>query len=128
MKIKIAGVPVPDQALALTFYTEKLGFIVKRDIPLGEHRWLTVVSPEEQSGTELLLEPLGLEETKVYQKTLYDKGIPWTQFNVDDIDKEYERLIDLGVEFSMKPTQMGAAKVAVFDDTCGNRIQLVEEL
>ena len=128
MKIKIAGVPVQDQESALKFYTEKLGFIKKRDIPVGEHRWLTVVSKEEPLGAELLLEPVGFEETKIYQKALFEKGIPWTQFDVDDIESEYQRLIELGVEFNVKPTKMGPVKIAVFKDTCGNNIQLVQEL
>jgi len=126
MKIKVTSVPVFDQDKALKFYTEVLGFIKKKDIPLGEHKWLTVVSKEEQDGVELLLEPMGFAPAKVYQKQLKDAGIPWTMFNVDDIQSEYERLEKLGVKFSMKPTQMGPATIAVFDDTCGNNIQLVQ--
>ena len=126
MKIKVTSVPVFDQDKALKFYTEVLGFIKKKDIPLGEHKWLTVVSKEEQDGVELLLEPMGFAPAKIYQKQLKDAGIPWTMFNVDDIQSEYERLEKLGVKFSMKPTQMGPATIAVFDDTCGNNIQLVQ--
>jgi len=126
MKIKVTSVMVNDQDKALKFYTEKLSFIKKTDIPLGEHKWLTVVSGEEPDGVELLLEPMGFEPAKVFQKALFDAGIPWTAFNVDNIQKEYERLLGLGVVFSMKPTNMGPATLAVFDDTCGNNIQIVQ--
>lgn len=126
MKIKLTSVPVSDQAKALKFYTEILGFVTKIDIPMGEHRWLTLVSKEEQDGVELLLEPLGFAPAKVYQQQLFDAGIPWTAFNVDDTQQEFERLKKLGVVFSMPPTTMGPATVAVFDDTCGNNIQLVQ--
>jgi predicted enzyme related to lactoylglutathione lyase len=128
MKIKIASVPVDDQEKALNFYTEILGFVKKTEIPLGEYKWLTVVSNEEPDGVELLLEPMGFPPAKVYQKQLFDAGIPWTAFNVDDIDAEYKRLKALGVVFSMEPTQMGPSKLAVFNDTCGNNIQLVQLL
>lgn len=126
MKIRVTSVPVTDQDKALKFYTETLGFVKKKDIPLGKHKWLTVVSKEEQDGVELLLEPMGFAPAKVYQKQLKDAGIPWIAFNVDDIQSEYERLEKLGVKFSTKPTQMGPATLAVFDDTCGNNIQLVQ--
>jgi len=129
MKAKIISIPVQDQELALKFYTSKLGFVKKMDVPLGEgNRWLTVVSKEEQEGPELLLEPSPkhFEPAKVYQKALFEAGIPYTQFNVDNTQQEYERLVKLGVEFSMKPTDMGTVKIAVFNDTCGNNIQLVE--
>ena len=126
MKIKVTSVMVDDQDKALKFYTEKLGFIKKKDIPLGEHKWLTVVSGEEPDGVELLLEPMGFAPAKVFQKALKDAGIPLTMFNVNDIQREYERLEKAGVEFSMKPTQMGPATIAVLDDTCGNNIQLVQ--
>jgi predicted enzyme related to lactoylglutathione lyase len=128
MKIKVTSVMVDDQDKALQFYTEMLGFVKKTEIPLGEHKWLTVVSKEEQDGVELLLEPMGFEPAKVFQKALFDAGIPWTAFHVDDIEKEYERLKNLGVAFSMAPTQMGPAKLAVLNDTCGNNIQLVQVL
>ena len=128
MKIKLTSVMVDDQEKALKFYTGILGFVKKTEVPLGAHKWLTVVSKEEQDGVELLLEPMGFEPAKVYQKALFDAGIPLTAFNVDDIDKEYERLLKAGVVFSMKPTQMGPAKLAVLDDTCGNNIQLVQIL
>ena len=128
MKIKVTSVPVDDQDKALKFYTEILGFEKKTEIPLGEHKWLTVVSNEERDGVELLLEPMGFPPAKVYQKQLFDAGIPWTAFNVDDIAKEYNRLKGLGVVFSMEPTQMGPSRLAVFSDTCGNNIQLVQIL
>jgi len=126
MKIKVTSVMVDDQDKALKFYTEKLGFVKKTEVPLGEHKWLTVVSSEEPDGVEVLLEPMGFAPAKTYQKALKDAGIPLTMFNVDDIQGAYERLEKLGVKFSMKPTQMGPATIAVFDDTCGNNIQLVQ--
>lgn len=126
MKIKLTSVIVTDQEKALKFYTEVLGFIKKTEIPMGEHKWLTVVSPEEQSGVELVLEPMGFQPARVYQKALYDAGIPLTAFAVDDIQHEYDRLIGCGVVFSMKPTNMGAVTLAVFDDTCGNNIQIFQ--
>ena len=126
MKIKVTSVMVDDQDKALKFYTEKLGFVKKTEVPLGEHKWLTVVSSEEPDGVEVLLEPMGFAPAKTYQKALKDAGIPLTMFNVDDIQGAYERLEKLGVRFSMKPTQMGPATIAVFDDTCGNNIQLVQ--
>jgi len=126
MKIKVTSIMVDDQDKALKFYTEKLGFVKKTDIPLGEHKWLTVVSGEEPDGVELLLEPMGFAPAKVFQKALKDAGIPLTMFNVNDLQSEYERLEKSGVKFSMKPTQMGPATIAVLDDTCGNNIQLVQ--
>ncbi len=129
MKIKVVSIPVLDQEKALLFYTRNLGFTKKLDIPLGKgNRWLTVVAKEEQDGPELLLEPSPnhFEPAKTYQEALYDAGIPCAQFNVENVEEEYERLAALGVEFSMKPTEMGTAKLAVFDDTCGNYIQIVE--
>ena len=126
MKIKVTSVMVDDQDKALKFYTEKFGFVKKTEIPLGDHKWLTVVSGEEPDGVELLLEPMGFAPARVFQKALKDAGIPLTMFNVDDIQREYERLEKLGVKFSMKPTQMGPATIAVLDDTCGNNIQLVQ--
>lgn len=126
MKIKITSVMVDDQAKALAFYTDILGFVKKKDMPLGDHRWLTVVSPELPHEVELLLEPMGIEAARVFQKALFDAGIPLTFFNVDDIEKEYQRLLALGVKFSIPPTTMGPARLAVFEDTCGNRIQIVQ--
>jgi len=128
MKIKVTSVMVENQDKALKFYTEVLGFVKKRDIPLGEARWLTVVSKEEQDGVELLLELMSFAPAKIYQKELLKAGIPFTAFNVSDLDKEYQRLIDLGVSFSMEPTQMGPTKLAVFNDTCGNNIQIFQVL
>jgi catechol 2,3-dioxygenase-like lactoylglutathione lyase family enzyme len=131
MKFTLMSIPVRDQEKALKFYTEKLGFIKKLDTPLeGGNRWLTLVSPEWQDGPELLLEPapVHFEPSRVYQDTLMKAGIPYTQFDVDNVQKEYDRLTALGVEFSMKPTEMGTWKVAVLNDTCGNNIQLVETL
>lgn len=131
MKIRLVSIPVADQEKALEFYTRKLNFVKKIDIPVGDgNRWLTLVSGEEQDGPELLLEPApkDFEPAKVYQKALFDAGIPYTQFDVTDVQKEYERLSGLGVEFSVKPTEMGTAKLAVFNDTCGNHIQIVEIL
>ena len=131
MKVKVISIPVQDQDKALKFYTEKLGFLKKVDVPISEHnRWLTVVSKEEQDGPEILLEPAPnhFEPAKIYQKALFDAGIPYTQFNVDDVQKEYDRLIKLGVEFSVLPMEMGTVKIAVFNDTCGNNIQIVQML
>ncbi len=131
MKVTLISIPVRDQEKALKFYTEKLGFIKKLDNPLGGgNRWLTVVSPEWPDGPELLLEPAPnhFEPSKVYQEALMEAGVPYTQFDVDNVQEEYDRLIGLGVEFSMEPTEMGTWKVAVFNDTCGNNIQLVETL
>ena len=119
---------VDDQAKALAFYTTILGFVKKTDIPMGEHKWLTVVSKDEQDGVELLLEPMSFAPAQTYQKALFDAGIPLTMFTVGDVDKEYERLTTLGVSFSMPPTQMGPVKLVVLDDTCGNHIQLVQML
>ena len=130
MQIRVTSIFVKDQESALKFYTEKLGFVKKTDIPLGNgDRWLTVVSKEEQDGTELLLEPLSdnhFGPAKTYQEALFDAGLPCTQFNVENIQEEYERLINLGVEFSVKPTDIGTAIFAIFNDTCGNNIQIVE--
>lgn len=131
MKIQVLSVPVQDQEKALKFYTDKLGFVKKVDVPISDDsRWLTVVSKEEQDGPEILLEPSPkhFEPAKTYQKALFDAGIPYTQFNVDNAQEEYERLLNLGVDFSVKPTKIGTVKIAVFNDTCGNNIQLVEML
>ena len=129
MKVSIISIPVRDQEKALRFYTEVLGFLKKKDMPLeGGNRWVTLVSKEAQDGPELLLEPapLHFEPSRVYQDALMEAGIPYTQFDVDSVDEEYDRLSKLGVEFSVKPTVMGTVKIAVFNDTCGNNIQLVE--
>lgn len=128
IKIVLTNVPVDDQDKALAFYTDILGFIKKKEVPLGEHKWLTVVSPQEQSGVELLLEPMAFEPARLYQQSLKEAGIPWTSFAVDDIQKEYERLSNLGVQFSIPPREAGTVMIAVLDDTCGNYIQLMQEL
>jgi len=131
MKVTLISIPVRDQEKALKFYAEKLGFLVKKDAPLeGENRWLTLVSPEWQDGPELLLEPAPnhFEPCKVYQDALMEAGFPYTQFDVDNVEAEYEKLTKLGVEFSVKPSKMGTWKYAVFNDTCGNNIQIVETL
>ncbi|MVM41894.1 VOC family protein [Spirosoma sp. HMF3257] len=126
MKIKVTSLLVDDQEKALKFYTDVLGFIKKTEIPMGDHKWLTVVSNEERDGVELLLEPMAFSPAVVYQKALFEAGIPLTAFNVDDVQTEYERLVKLGVTFSMPPTRMGPATLAVFDDTCGNHIQIIQ--
>ncbi len=126
MKIQLSSVMVDNQGKALKFYTEVLGFVKKRDIPLGEARWLTVVSPEGPDDIELLLEPNSNPAAKTFQKSIFEQGIPLTAFAVDDIQKEYARLKNLGVEFTMEPTGMGMTTVAVFNDTCGNLIQIYQ--
>lgn len=128
IKIFVTSLLVDDQDRALKFYTEKLGFVKKADVPLGEHKWLTVVSPNELNGVELVFEPLSFEPAKIYQKALKDAGIPFTAFMVDDVTKEYERLKSLGVKFSIEPKKVEPVMIAVFDDTCGNNIQLVQML
>jgi predicted enzyme related to lactoylglutathione lyase len=128
MRITLTSLPVDDQDKALKFYTEKLGFVKKTEMQMGEFKWLTVVSKEDPNGVELVLEPLGFEPAKVYQRAVFDAGIPWTSFAVDDVQKEYERLQSLGVEFKMPPTQAGNTKVAIFVDTCGNNIQIAQIL
>ncbi|MCY0928577.1 VOC family protein [Streptomyces sp. H27-H1] len=128
MKIHLTSVFVDDQAEALRFYTEILGFVKKHDVPLGgEDRWLTVVSPDEPGGTELLLEPAGHPAAKAYRDALVEEGIPLAQFAVEDVMAEYERLRALGVRFTQEPLAMGPVTTAVFDDTCGNLIQLATE-
>ena len=126
MKIKLTSVFVDDQEKALKFYTEMLGFEKKHDIPLGEFKWLTVVSPEEPEGTELLLEPDDNPASRAFQNAIYEQGIAAAAFNVDDVEQEYERLKGLGVEFKTEPTDMGSSTIALLDDTCGNLIQIYE--
>ena len=126
MKMKFTKIYVDNQDKALTFYTEVLGFVKKADFLVGSFRWLTVVSPEEPDGTELLLEPNDNPAAKTFQKAIFEQGIPLTAFAVEDIQKEYERMKRLGVVFRMEPTKTGEATVAVFDDTCGNLIQLYQ--
>ncbi|MEV0094060.1 VOC family protein [Streptomyces sp. NPDC050738] len=128
MKIHLTSICVDDQAEAHRFYTEILGFVTKHDVPVGEvDRWLTVVSPEESGGTELLLEPSGHPAVKPYRDALRADGIPLAQFAVDDVKAEYERLSGLGVHFTQEPVEMGPVTTAVFDDTCGNLIQIATE-
>jgi catechol 2,3-dioxygenase-like lactoylglutathione lyase family enzyme len=126
MRISITSVLVDDQAKAERFYTDVLGFVVKDDVPLGEYRWLTVVSPDDPDGTELLLEPDAHPAARPYKAALVNDGIPCTSFAVDDVAAEAERLKELGVRFTMEPTQMGPVTIAVLDDTCGNLIQIAE--
>jgi catechol 2,3-dioxygenase-like lactoylglutathione lyase family enzyme len=127
MRINLASVLVDDQAKALAFYTDVLGFVKKTDIPLGEHRWLTVVSPEAPDGVELLLEPDEHPAAKPFKAALVEDGIPFTSFAVADIHREHERLRGLGVRFTMEPTAMGPVTTAVLDDTCGNLIQIAAQ-
>jgi catechol 2,3-dioxygenase-like lactoylglutathione lyase family enzyme len=126
MKINLSSVLVDDQAKALAFYTDVLGFEKKTDVPLGEHRWLTVVSPEAPDGVELVLEPDDHPAAKPFKAALVEDGIPLTSFAVADVRGEYERLRGLGVRFTQQPTPMGPVTTAVLDDTCGNLIQLTQ--
>lgn len=131
MRINLASVLVDDQEKALKFYTDVLGFAKKTDVPLGEARWLTVVSPEEPDGTELVLEPDGEPDghpaAKPFKQALVNDGIPFTSFAVDDVNAEYERLRASGVEFTQEPLEMQSVTTAVFDDTCGNLIQIASQ-
>ena len=124
MRINLTSVLVDDQDKALRFYTDVLGFVKKNEVPLGEHRWLTVVSPDDPDGVELVLEPDEHPAAKPFKRALVEDGIPYTSFAVDDVDKEYERLTGLGVPFTQPPTVMGEMTVAVLDDTCGNLIMI----
>jgi catechol 2,3-dioxygenase-like lactoylglutathione lyase family enzyme len=126
VRIKLSSVIVDDQARALAFYTEVLGFVKKNDMPVGEDRWLTVVSPEGPDDIELVLEPNRNPAAKTFQQALYEQGIPLTAFAVDDVRGEYERMTQLGVVFRGEPTTMGPVTIAVFDDTCGNLIQIYQ--
>jgi catechol 2,3-dioxygenase-like lactoylglutathione lyase family enzyme len=127
MKINLASVLVDDQDKALRFYTEVLGFQKKSEIPLGEHRWLTVVSPDEPEGVELVLEPDGHPAAKPFKAALVHDGIPFTSFDVEDVHREYERLSANGVRFTQEPVAMGPVTTAVLDDTCGNLIQIAAQ-
>ncbi|MET9222504.1 MULTISPECIES: VOC family protein [unclassified Streptomyces] len=128
MRIHLTSVFVDDQAKALAFYTDVLGFVKKYDVPVGEKdRWLTVVSPDEPGGTELLLEPAGHPAVTPYRDALFEDGIPLAQFAVSDVKAEYERLSGLGVRFTQEPLEMGPVTTAVFDDTCGNLIQIATQ-
>jgi catechol 2,3-dioxygenase-like lactoylglutathione lyase family enzyme len=124
MKINLASVFVDDQDRALSFYTETLGFVKKTEMPAGEFRWLTVVSPEDPDGVELLLEPSDHPAVKPFKDAIVADGIPYTSFAVADVQAEYERLRARGVKFVQEPTSMGPVTTAVFDDTCGNLIQI----
>jgi catechol 2,3-dioxygenase-like lactoylglutathione lyase family enzyme len=124
MRINLTSVLVDDQAKALRFYTEVLGFVKKTEVSLGEYFWLTVVSPEDQDGTELLLEPDAHPAARPFKQALVEDGIPFASFGVDDVAAEYERLVAQGVRFTQPPTNMGEVTTAVFDDTCGNLIQI----
>ena len=126
MRIYVTSVLVDDQRKALDFYTNTLGFKLKRDIPLGDASWLTVVSPEQPDGTELLLEPSGHPAAKPFKDALVEDGIPAASFAVDDVRAEFDRLQARGVRFTQEPTEMGPVTTAVFDGTCGNLIQIVQ--
>ena len=126
MRIILTGVFVSDQDEALKFYTETLGFVKKHDVPVGEFKWLTVVSPDDPDGTELLLEPNENPVAQEYQKGLFDQGMPAASFGVTDIRAEHEKLKSLGVAFTMEPMDFGNVTIAVFDDTCGNLIQMMQ--
>jgi catechol 2,3-dioxygenase-like lactoylglutathione lyase family enzyme len=127
IRINVTSVLVDDQEKALRFYTEVLGFMQKTDIPLGEHRWLTVTSPQEPDGVELLLEPDQHPAVGPFKRALVEDGIPYTSFAVDDLDAEYERLQGLGVRFTQEPLDHGPVVTAVLDDTCGNLIQIARQ-
>ncbi|GEB48442.1 MULTISPECIES: VOC family protein [Streptomyces] len=124
MKINLTSVYVDDQDKALRFYTEVLGFLKKHEIPIGTDKWLTVVSPEDPDGTELLLEPDGHPAVRPYKEALVQDGIPLASFAVDDVHSEFVRLREQGVRFTQEPLKMGPVTTAVFDDTCGNLIQI----
>jgi catechol 2,3-dioxygenase-like lactoylglutathione lyase family enzyme len=128
MRINLSSVLVDDQDKALRFYTQTLGFRKKHDIPLGPHRWLTVVSPEDPDGTELVLEPDEHPAVKPFKSALVEDGIPFTSFAVEDVAAEHGRLASLGVRFTQPPTDFGTVITAVFDDTCGNLIQIAQEI
>jgi catechol 2,3-dioxygenase-like lactoylglutathione lyase family enzyme len=127
MRIVVTSVFVEEQEKALRFYTELLGFQKKTDVPLGEHRWLTVVSSEEPKGVELLLEPSEHPAVKPFKQALVEDGIPFTSFGVEDVKAEHVRLEGLGVKFTQPPTTFGDVTTAVFDDTCGNLIQIAQQ-
>ena len=124
MRINLTNVLVDDQEKALHFYTDVLGFVKKHDVDLGEARWLTVVSPDEPDGTELLLEPDEHPAARPFKEALVSDGVPFTSFAVEDVNAEFDRLRSLGVRFTQEPTEMGPTTTAVLDDTCGNLIQI----
>jgi len=124
VQITLTSVFVDDQEKALRFYTDVLGFVAENDVPLGEHRWLTVVSPEQPDGVQLLLEPDEHPAAQAYKQALVADGIPYNSFAVADVQQEYDRLTALGVRFTQPPTQLGPVTTAVLDDTCGNLLQI----
>jgi catechol 2,3-dioxygenase-like lactoylglutathione lyase family enzyme len=124
VRIVVTSVLVDDQVKALRFYTDVLGFVKKTEVPLGAHRWLTVVSPDDPEGVELVLEPDEHPACKPFKQALVEDGIPFTSFGVKDVDAEYRRLVGAGVRFTQPPVDMGPVTTAVFDDTCGNLIQM----
>ena len=126
MRIVLASVMVDDQDKALRFYTDVLGFVKKHDVPLGAHRWLTVVSPEDPDGVELVLEPDEHPAAKPFKRALVEDGIPFNSFDVEDVNAEYQRLVAAGVRFTQPPVEMGPVISAVFDDTCGNLMQIAQ--
>jgi catechol 2,3-dioxygenase-like lactoylglutathione lyase family enzyme len=127
MRIVVASVLVDDQDKALRFYTDVLGFVKKTDEPIGEARWLTVVSPDNPDGVELVLEPDGHPAVGPFKRALVEDGIPWTSFDVDHVHAEYKRLVGAGVRFTQPPVDYGPVTTAVFDDTCGNLIQIAQK-
>jgi catechol 2,3-dioxygenase-like lactoylglutathione lyase family enzyme len=127
MKIVVTSVLVDDQEKALRFYTQVLGFTKKADIPMGQFRWLTVVSPDDVNGVELLLEPDQHPAAGLFKRALVEDGIPFTSFGVDDVQAEFDRLTSLAVYFTQPPTALGPVTTAVFDDTCGNLIQIAQQ-
>jgi catechol 2,3-dioxygenase-like lactoylglutathione lyase family enzyme len=126
MRIKLTSIMVDDQDKALRFYTEVLGFQKKREFPVGQYKWLTVVSPEAPDEVELTLEPNANPAAKTFQQAMFSQGIPLAAFQVNGMQKEYERLKSLGVVFTVEPTMAGPVTIAVLSDTCGNLIQLYE--
>ena len=127
MRINLSSVLVDDQAKALRFYTEMLGFQKKHDIPMGEHRWLTVTEPDKPNGVELLLEPSAHPAVPPFKNAMLADGIPFASFDVEDIQQEFERLQSLGVKFTQEPKHLGPVTTAVLDDTCGNLIQIMQQ-
>jgi catechol 2,3-dioxygenase-like lactoylglutathione lyase family enzyme len=127
MRINLTSILVNDQTRALHFYTEVLGFVKNTEIPMDEHAWLTVVSPESPGGVELVLEPSDHPAVAPFKAALVADGIPYTSFAVDDVEAEHTRLLAVGVRFTQPPTNMGPVTTAVFDDTCGNHIQIAEQ-
>jgi catechol 2,3-dioxygenase-like lactoylglutathione lyase family enzyme len=135
MFVPVTSIPVDDQDKALAFYTDVLGFVKKTDVPVGDAKWLTVVSPDAPDGVELLLEPDGNPgvridgepAARVYKKALYDAGVPYTMLGSTDLQKDYERMRERGVRFTQEPTRTDFGAMAVFDDTCGNLIVLTQQ-